>query len=57
MRKPLSNALDIDIAGGLTKTVMRHAGVALLVKMGRRSGVTATAKKHLPREASARGMG
>ena len=42
MRKPLPNALDIDIDGGLTEEVTPHAGGALLVELGRR-GVMAAA--------------
>ena len=31
-RKPLPNALDIDLRGGLTDKVTPHAGVALLTR-------------------------
>ena len=57
MRKPLSNALDIDFAGGLTREVTAHAGVGLLVELGRRSGVMAAAAKYLPAKKSAKGLG
>lgn len=57
MRKPLANALDIDLAGGLTEEVTPHAGVALLVELGRRSGVMAAAAKYLPAKKSAKGLG
>ncbi|MBI3282212.1 MAG: IS1380 family transposase [Acidobacteria bacterium] len=57
MRKPLPNALDIDLAGGLTEEVTPHAGVALLVELGRRSGVMAAAEKYLPTKKSAKGLG
>lgn len=43
MRKPLPNGLDIDFRGGLTEEVTPHAGVALLVELGRRSGATLAA--------------
>jgi len=43
MRKPLPNALDIDLAGGLTQEVTPHASLALLIELGRRSGVMALA--------------
>jgi len=43
----LPNALDIDLAGGLTEEVTPHAGVALLVELGRRSGVMAAANEYL----------
>ena len=57
MRKPLPNALDIDLAGGLTEEVTPHAGVALLIELGRRSGVMAAADKYLPPKKSAKGLG
>ncbi len=57
MRKPLPNALDIDLEGGLTEEVTPHAGVALLVELGRRSGVLAAAEKYLPPKKSAKGLG
>lgn len=57
MRKPLPNALDIDLAGGLTEEVTPHAGVALLAELGRRSGVMAAANKYLPAKKSAKGLG
>lgn len=57
MRKPLPNALDIDLEGGLTEEVTPHAGVALLVELGRRSGMMAVAEKYLPPKRSAKGLG
>jgi hypothetical protein len=39
MRRPLANALDLDLRGGLTDAVTPHAGSALLIEVGRRSGV------------------
>lgn len=45
MRKPLAKALDIDLRGGLTDKVTPHAGVALLIETGRRSGVIAAAER------------
>jgi hypothetical protein len=53
----LPNALDIDLAGGLTEEVTPHAGVALLVELGRRSGVMAASAKYLPPKKSAKGLG
>ena len=55
MRKPLPNALDIDLAGGLTEEVTPPAGVALLIELGRRSGVMAAAGKDLPPKKAAKG--
>jgi hypothetical protein len=57
VRRPLPKALDIDLAGGLTEEVTPHAGVALLVELGRRSGVMAAAEKYLPPKKSAKGLG
>ena len=57
MRKPLPNALDIDLQGGLTEQVTPHAGVALLIELGRRSGVLAAAERQLPTKRSAKGLG
>ena len=56
-RKPLPNALDIDLRGGLTERVTPHAGVALLIDVMRRSGVAAAAERHLPAKRSAKGLG
>jgi Transposase DDE domain group 1 len=57
MRKPLPNALDIDFRGGLTEEVTPHAGVGLLIELGRRSGVMAAAERHLPKRKSSKGLG
>lgn len=56
MRKPLANALDIDLRGGLTDKVTPHAGVALLIETARRSGVTAAAERALPAKHSPKGL-
>jgi hypothetical protein len=56
MRKPLPNALDIDLRGGLTDQVTPHAGTALLVDRIRRSGVPAAAQRHLPSKRSSKGL-
>lgn len=57
MRKPLPDALDVDLRGGLTNEVTPHAGVALLIEVGRRSGVLAAAERHLPAKQSSKGLG
>src|SRR5216684_3650843 len=57
MRKQLPNALDIDFKGGLTSEVTPHAGIALFLETGRRSGVMAAAAKHLAPKRSPRGLG
>src|SRR5687767_2955206 len=56
MRRPLANALDIDLAGGLTDQVTPHAGSALLIEVVRRSGVIAAAERHLPAKRSTKGL-
>jgi hypothetical protein len=56
-RRPLPNALDLDLRGGLTDAVTPHAGVALLIDLGRRSGVIPAADRHLPTKKSAKGLG
>jgi hypothetical protein len=56
MRRPLANALDIDLRGGLTDQVTPHAGSALLIELGRRSGVIAVAEQSLPAKRSAKGL-
>lgn len=56
MRRPLANALDIELRGGLTDAVTPHAGVALLIELVRRSGVLAAAEQSLPAKKSPRGL-
>ena len=56
MRRPLANALDIDLAGGLTDQVTPHAGSALLIELMRRSGVVAASERHLPAKKSTKGL-
>ena len=55
-RRPLAKALDIDLRGGLTDQVTPHAGSALLLELGRRSGVIAAADKYLPVKRSSKGL-
>ena len=55
-RKILPNALDIDFRGGLTDEVTPHAGVALLVETGRRSGVMGAAERCLPAKKHPKGL-
>jgi len=55
MRRPLANALDIDLAGGLTGQVTPPGGSALLIEVLRRSQVVAAAEKHLPAKKSTKG--
>ena len=55
-RRPLANALDLELRDGLSEQVTPHAGSALLLDLGRRSGVIGAAEKHLPGKKSARGL-
>jgi hypothetical protein len=48
VRRPLANALDIDLRGGLTDQVTPHAGAALLLELIRRSGSVGAAERYLP---------
>jgi hypothetical protein len=57
MTKPLGRTLGVKFQGGLTATATPHAGVGLLVEVGRRSGVMATAVAVLPAKRSPRGLG
>jgi len=52
----LANALDIDLAGGLTDQVTPHAGSVLLIEVLRRSGVIAAVERHLPAKKSTKGL-
>lgn len=58
MRKPMANALDIDLRGGLTDQVTPHAGAALLIDCIRRRGCpprpNVTCRPSVPRRASTR---
>ena len=56
-RRPMPNALDIDLRGGLTDKVTPHAGSALLIETIRRSGMVAAAERHLPAKRSPKGLG
>ncbi|HCG00963.1 MAG TPA: hypothetical protein DEV93_10525 [Chloroflexi bacterium] len=57
MLKHLPNALDIDCKDGLTSEMTPHAGIALFIETGRRSGVMAAVEKHLPQKHSPKGLG
>jgi hypothetical protein len=56
MRKPLANALDSDLRGGLTEPVTPPAGVARLRETARRRGVLAAAARALPATPSPTGL-
>ena len=57
MRRPLPNALEVDWRGGLADAVTAHAGAALLIEWGRRSGVLAAVERYLPAKKSSKGLG
>lgn len=56
-RKGLPNRLEMEFAGGLTEAVTPYAGVALLIELGRVSGVMAAAERCLPAKKSPKGLG
>jgi hypothetical protein len=51
-----ARCLEIEFEGGLEESVTAHAGVALLVEVGRRSGVIATADRVLPAKKNPKGL-
>ncbi len=57
MRKPLPNRVEMEFEGGLNEAQTPHAGVALLIEVGRRSGVIASAERCLPTKQSPKGLG
>lgn len=57
MRKPLPKGLDIEFEGGLEEAVTAHAGVGLLIELGRISGVIGAAERCLPAKKSSKGLG
>lgn len=56
MRKPLPRGLEIEFEGGLEEAVTAHAGAALLIELGRVSGVMAAAERCLPAKKSSKGL-
>ncbi len=56
-RKGLPERLEMAFEGGLTEAVTPYAGVALLIELGRISGVMATAERCLPAKKSPQGLG
>lgn len=56
-RKGLPSRLEMEFDGGLTQAVTPHAGVALLIELGRVSGVMAAAERSLPAKKSPKGLG
>ena len=56
MRKPLPKRVEMDFEGGLSETITPHAGVTLLIELGRISGVMAAAERCLPAKQSPKGL-
>lgn len=56
-RKGLPSYVEMEFKGGLTEAATPHAGVALLIELGRISGVMATAERCLPDKKSPKGLG
>ena len=57
MRKSALSQLGVEFRGGLQEDMTPHAGVALVIKTGRDSGVIETAERCLPAKKSASGLG
>ena len=51
-----ARSLEIEFEAGLREEVTAHAGVALLVETGRRSGVIATTDRVLPAKRNPKGL-
>ena len=56
VRRPLANALDLDVRGGLTDQVTPHAGSAFLLERSRQSGTIAAAERYLRTKLSRKGL-
>ena len=54
--KVLPNSVGIEFEGGLREEVTAHAGVALFVETGRRSGVMAKADRVVPAKKNPKGL-
>jgi hypothetical protein len=54
--KRFPSGLEVEFDGGLREEVTAHAGVALLVETGRRSGVIATADRVMPAKKNPKGL-
>jgi hypothetical protein len=55
--KLLPDGVEMEFEGGLTEEVTAHAGISLLVEVGRRSGVMAEADRVLPGKRNPKGLG
>lgn len=57
MCKPLPKRVELEFEDGLNEAITPHAGVTLLVELGRMSGVMTTAERCLPAKQSPKGLG
>jgi hypothetical protein len=57
MQKTLPKRVEMEFKGGLNEAVTAHAGVTLLIELGRISEVMATAERCLPPKKSPKGLG
>lgn len=53
----MPKAVELGFRGGLKEAVTPYAGSALLIEVGRRSGVMTTAERALPAKQSSKGLG
>lgn len=57
MIRPLPKRVELEFKGGLNEVVTPHAGVTLLIELGRISGVMASADQSLPAKRLSKGLG
>ena len=57
MRKPLPDRVEMEFEGGLSEVTTPHAGVTLLIELGRVSKVMEMAERCLPAKKSSKGLG
>jgi hypothetical protein len=57
MQKTLPKRVEMEFKGGLNEAITAHAGVTLLIELGRISEVMATAERCLPPKKSPKGLG
>lgn len=57
MSKFLPKRVEMEFEGGLSEAITAHAGVTLLIELGRISEVMATAERSLPAKKSPKGLG
>src|SRR4030042_3615646 len=57
MSKFLPKRVEMEFEGGLSEAITAHAGVSLLIELGRISEVMATAERCWPAKKSPKGLG